>query len=1243
MKHLFTLLVGLCLIPFITNGQTLLDENFATGTGTTPPTGWTQTTIAGDPTFDTWRFNNPGNRTLNAPISSPAAIFDSDNYSSAGGAEDVVLTSPVFSGVGVTSIILTFDHYFQGGFGGAWSVDVFNGTAWVSVISGTTTTTNPKSETVDISTQAAGVANAQVRLHWTGDYSWYWIVDNVKVVAPILNNVGIASVNQPEDGCGLSATETVSVTIQNFGLATQTSVPVAFSVNGGTPVMETYTGSIAPGATASYTFTGTADFSTPGVYNITAYTMLAGDGDLVNDTTDGSAEHFTPITLPISENFDAYATGVTVFPNFTNEPSGTVLWQVRSGGTPSGPTGPTGDKNGPGKYIYIESSGAPLSGWKGKLLSDCIDLSSAIAPNLIFSYHMVGTDIDSFEVEIISGGTTTNILKLYNQQQTAEADPYITDTLNLAAYIGSVISVRFTASVSGFLGDVALDEISVKDVVPVDLATIDVQLPEDGCGLSDSSDVTITVRNDGTQAIGGFAAAFAVDGGPIITPEIVNTLLNPGATYTYTFIAKADLSAVGPHFVGAGATTVGDQVAANDTVFGTVTHIPTISTYPYFEDFEGGNGAWIAGGTASSWVLGTPAKTVIIGAASGSNSWVTGGLGTATYNPDESSSVVSPCFDMSGAPANASVALKIWWESEFSWDGAVLQSTNDDGTTWTNIGGLGDPNNWYTDGTINGAPGGQQTGWTGRVNTSNGSNGWRQAQHALDSAVIGQSQVRFRIAFGADGSVHDDGFAFDDFAIGVPPQLNLGPDSLKLCIGEVLPSGVSADVYAWSTGDTTPSITILNTSGVDTVQKIWLTVVDSLGFTASDTILLSVPAGVPGVTATLDNNVNCNGDSTGQASAIATGGQGILAYEWSTNPVQTTAVATGLPAGSYNVTVVDENGCEATSSVTVSEPTALDAVLDSVSNALCAGDANGSISVTVSGGTAPYSYLWSNGSTSEDLTNLAAGVYTGTVTDSLGCTLASPSIVVDEPDSIAVALDAITNVVCPDDTDGSITISVSGGTAPYSFLWSNGDTTEDLTNVGVGAYSGTLTDANGCTFSSPTLTITNTDSLPAAAFDYGTVGAAVNFSNTTPNGTSYIWAFGDGDSSTLENPTHLYATNDQFIVSLTVTNNCGTTTITDTVLITQVGIEDDLLAAHVSIYPNPTHGAFDIKFDQISLDEAEVVLATVEGKLIVKEKIGNVRGVFTHRMNLSENLARGVYVLRIVTNQGVIHKRIQLE
>ncbi|WP_165569186.1 MULTISPECIES: T9SS type B sorting domain-containing protein [Mesoflavibacter] len=196
-----------------------------------------------------------------------------------------------------------------------------------------------------------------------------------------------------------------------------------------------------------------------------------------------------------------------------------------------------------------------------------------------------------------------------------------------------------------------------------------------------------------------------------------------------------------------------------------------ITSYPYSEDFESGDGGWTADNTNSgTWALGTPASAVINSAASGANSWVTNLTGN--YNNGESSFVNSPIFDLTSL-TNPSIEFSVWWESEFSWDGTVLQSSIDGGATWQNVGAVGDPNNWYTDGTINGNPGGQQEGWTGR--NGSGSNGWVTARHAL-VGLAGQSSVQFRIAFGSDGSVQDEGFAFDDvsiFDVTCPEPLNL--------------------------------------------------------------------------------------------------------------------------------------------------------------------------------------------------------------------------------------------------------------------------------------------------------------------------------------------------------------------------------------------------------------------------------------------------------------------------------------
>jgi hypothetical protein len=1533
MNRIFTVLIGLCLLPLLGTAQTTyIDEDFSTVTvadSVVPPAGWTNVTVVGDTNLDKFRFDNPGARILNAPITTPAAIFDSDELSNNGSlAEDVVLTSPTFDASMATVVNLEFDHYFQAGFGGAYFVESWNGTSWDTVLSGgAVNTMNPQAENIDISASAAGNANAQVRFRWNGNYSWYWILDNVLVSSPAGDDLGVVSVDQPGVGCGLGATETVSVTVQNYGSAPQNTFSVSFAADGGAAVTEAYTGpAIAAGGTGTYTFTGTADLSAPGPHTIVAWTTLMGDGDNSNDTTTASidnlsiaitpsftenfdsysngttifpeftndpnadvdfqvwsggtsstftgptddvsgggkyiyteasggsnpkrsrlvsgcidlagttspqlifarhlyggdidsfevdvlhsggttnilniigdelltnsdpfitdtfdlsayagqsiqisfsgytsnfdgdialdeivikeivpldvavigvevpapgcnlgaaeqitisvlnqgssaatpvlggfgvngvpvttipetvaatlapgdtatytftttadfsavgvyavtgaatvvgdadpsndsltviTEHLTPSIIPAyTENFDSYANGTTIFPEFTNDPSADVPFQVNSGTTSSTSTGPTDDVSGGGKYIYTETSGTG-AGTTSRLLSDCIDLSATTAPQLIFSRHLYGSDIDSFEVDVLHAGGTTNILKIIGEELSANADPFITDTFDLTAYAGQSVQIAFSGYTDDFNGDIALDEIIIKEFVALDVEAVALDLPADGCGLSATAPVTITAINVGTDTVPSILAGFGVNGVVVTTiPEVITGPFAPGDTAVYTFNATADLSVVGPYVVTAVATTLGDGQNSNDTINGTVIHVPTISSFPYQEDFSTGPNGWLAGGTASSWAFGTPAKTTIMGAASDSNAWVTGGLGTGSYNVNENSQVTSPCFDMTNAPVNAWVAMSIWWNAEFSWDGAVLQATTDGGVSWFNIGQEDDPFNWYNDGTIAGSPGGQLIGWTGRASTGNGSGGWVQAKHPLDTAVIGKPDVQFRVAFGSDVSVVDDGFAFDDFTIAAAPTVDLGPDSTALCIGENLSVPADSTVtFDWSTGDSTNFITIQNMTGMDTTQKIWLTATNAFGISASDTIYVTVPASVPTLTAMQDSAVSCFGGSNGGATAMGSGGAGMLMYSWSNGAM--TQTVSGLMAGSYDVTVTDTVGCTADASVTITEPMEITVALDSLMDAACAGDSTGAIMISVSGGTAGYTYSWSNGDTTQDLSGIPAGDYTGVITDANGCVLTSPILNVGQPDSLSLALDAPpTDVQCPDDSNGEIAITVTGGTAPYAFSWSNGDTTEDLTGLPVGGYVGTITDANGCVLVSGSVPIVAMDSVPDASFEFDRTGFVVDFTNlSSSNAQSYLWDFGDGNTSTSMDPTHDYGSNTgDFNVTLIATNDCGSDTII--IAVTSVSIEDDLLAANVNIYPNPTSGTFHVEFGQLNFQDVAVGVYSLDGKVVYTRDLGNTPAYLRHEVHLADNLAKGIYVVRISTRDAVMHERILLK
>ncbi|MEM5565839.1 gliding motility-associated C-terminal domain-containing protein [Psychroserpens sp. AS72] len=249
-----------------------------------------------------------------------------------------------------------------------------------------------------------------------------------------------------------------------------------------------------------------------------------------------------------------------------------------------------------------------------------------------------------------------------------------------------------------------------------------------------------------------------------------------------------------------------------------------ITTYPYLEDFESGDGGWIVDNTnAGSWALGAPTGGVINSADSGSNAWVTNLSGV--YNANEDSFVVSPVFDLSTLNA-PSIEMSVWWNSEFSWDGMVLQSSIDGGTSWQNVGANGDSNNWYTDGTIAGEPGGQQEGWSGRVSTNNGSAGWLIARHALNG-LGGESSVTLRVAFGSDGSVQDEGVAFDTVSIF---EVSC-PEPSGITIAAVTEN--SADI-SWTAGggETTWEIAV-QTAGTGLPAGAGVSTMDNIAYDAS--------------------------------------------------------------------------------------------------------------------------------------------------------------------------------------------------------------------------------------------------------------------------------------------------------------------------------------------------------------------------------------------------------------------------
>jgi len=343
--------------------------------------------------------------------------------------------------------------------------------------------------------------------------------------------------------------------------------------------------------------------------------------------------------------------------------------------------------------------------------------------------------------------------------------------------------------------------------------------------------------------------------------------------------------------------------------------------------------------------------------------------------------------------------------------------------------------------------------------------------------------------------------------------------------------------YIWSNSAITDDITSL-IAGTYTV-----TVTDSNSCTDSISVVISEPATLV-LTSSTDGNVTCSGNSNGGASINISGGTSPFNYLWSSGDTTLNTTATsnsvvGLAGGTYNITVVDANGCSDTDSVLISEPLPL--ILISGSTDATCGLSDGSTWVIVAGGITPYTYSWNDPSTqnTDTATALLAGSYTVVVTDSNNCS-DSVTAIVNNLGAATITIDSVKNITCSGGNDGEVHISVTGGAAPYTYLWSNSDTIQDITNLIAGNYTVTVTDFGGCaaiadtTLSEPfsfNLSISIVNNILCNGGSSGSV--SVNASGGTPP-YMYLW----NDTGTQTNATATGLMTGTYIVVVTDSSGC---------------------------------------------------------------------------------------------------------
>ncbi len=308
--------------------------------------------------------------------------------------------------------------------------------------------------------------------------------------------------------------------------------------------------------------------------------------------------------------------------------------------------------------------------------------------------------------------------------------------------------------------------------------------------------------------------------------------------------------------------------------------------------------------------------------------------------------------------------------------------------------------------------------------------------------------------------------------------------------------------FLWNTGDTTQNISMLQ-GGVYNV-----TVTDA--FNCSQVEQIEVLGNTPLLLVDTIQNVSCFGLSNGQISLHVSGGSSPYEYQWSTG--DTSRAIGNLTANQYDVTITDGRLCTSVFQFNVTEPQEI-IVDDTITSASCGGGADGAISLTVNGGTAPYQYLWNTGGQDSFIINASSGTFSITITDDENCVYIDSFLIGDGGD--IVISPTIISSPCYGESLGEIRLAITGGLPPYDVLWSTGSTETEINNLMDGTYEVTINDEGGCQrieefqVLSPDSIIARLETTNPICFgDTGSITAVV-FGGTPP----YFYQWSSGEQS----------------------------------------------------------------------------------------------------------------------------------
>lgn len=1050
MKKIYSLcLILLCLFGINqTQAQTiLLDEDFSGGA---LPVGWTNTGTGGSWTFSSAPILSGITLATNS-VANGYAVFNSDVLGNDGLTENVDLITSSFSCLGQNTVFLAFQDVFAqfATSSGTVAVSVNNG-PWVTVytvgpgIPQDNINGNPNFENINISAQAANQANVRIRFKYQGDWDYWWVVDDIIVYAPAAFDAALISGSISEyTSVPLSQVTpyTPSCTVLNNGGNPLTGVSVATTITAGSNNAVVYNAtmtqaSLAVAATSTLTASTSFTPTTTDFYIVQfVVSVTQADAIAANDT----------FITAINVDDSLYARDFFLLTNSVNDLGGP--WFVGAANN-----GQLGNVFRAQNATTLVSAVATFGG--GFAIGDQTQAN-------LFSMNgnLPGTLIASSPVLTVSAADTPVIFYEFffpaGTNLAAGTDYLITVQQNAAsaANFGLYSSTRNYTANKAFIrqNTAAWQEIDASGIgqetfmirantytAPVVTCSITglaagTQTPCVAATNQYTQNVTVTYTNPPTSGMLNVnGQMFAITSSPqTVTLTGLNSngaAVNVSASFTANascslsqnalFTAPANCQAV----CTISGLTAGVQtpcVNTNNTYTQQVT--VTYSTPPT-TGMLSVNGQMFAITSSPQTVtligLNSNGQAVNVSASFTANTacnFAQNALFTAPASclcPTISVNVTTVSNSNCSTP-NGSATANVT-------GGAAIASY-----AWT-------PSNFGSGATINGLPSGSYSVIVTDVNGCAGSGSGSVGNTAGVNAVVGNV---------------------------LNPTCNAGANGV-ITINAT--GGTTPISYTWSDqGFATANFSRSNLSA----GSYTVIVTDAGGCSVNlGPIVLTAP---PALTATLTSqtNVSCNGGNNGLIDMTVSGGTAPYTQTW-TNSTATTADLSGLTAGTYQLSVVDANNCPVVTGpqVTITEPAPLAISVIGATDVSCNGGSDGMADVTVTGGTPGYTYNWGAGNTTtEDLNGASAGNYQLVVTDANLCTLTSSSIAIDEPGALVLSTSS-TEESSSAASDGTASVSSSGGTSPYTFLWddASAQTNSTATGLNAGNYNVTVTDANGC-------------------------------------------------------------------------------------------------------------------------------------------------------------------------------------